>query len=568
MRTWHVGSLRRRFLAIVLFGAIAPLAMTGWWLSRTAVRSAEQLLRAQLDTSASAVATAIERRWVERRGDLLFLAENEVAARTVGSPAAIATAEDNAFMSRLFAQVRATIPRVALRSSSGQLRWSFGDSTPELFDAGFAPSRPPANTASDRRLSVHLPVRDAVGREVGRLDAEIRIRALLPEDSIPVLVNGAQLAVVDRHSGQALTSPDAPVLPRDRASFTLGGVPWIAAQRVMSGASLDVVIAAPALRYVGPFQKAARFGMLMLVLVALLTAGLSVYFTTRVTRSLELLVDAADAVAAGNFERKVDTGGADEVGRLARSFDTMVQSLRRTLAELSHQQALAAVGAFAASLSHEVRNALTAVRLDLQRAEESASPDGATSTLISRALSSVERLNTTVTGSLAVARGGKAEMCPVDLHVVVAAASVAAEDAFTKARSRLDVQSPPDGAYVVRGNAAALQQLFLNLLLNAAQALSPRGVASIEFFSDDSTVTVAIRDSGSGMPDEHLSHGGEPFYSSKPGGTGLGLSIARRIAEAHSGTLTIESAGRAGTVVQVSLPRVHNAKMRSEDVHA
>ena len=99
-----------------------------------------------------------------------------------------------------------------------------------------------------------------------------------------------------------------------------------------------------------------------------------------------------------------------------------------------------------------------------------------------------------------------------------------------------------------------MEQLFLNLLLNAAQALDPGAMAGIELTAGDGRVCVSVWDRGTGMPPHVMDRVFEPFYSTSPEGTGLGLPIARRIAQAHGGELEIESTPGSGTVVRVSLP--------------
>ena len=82
MRAWFRASLRRRLMALVIFGAILTMAVVGWWLTQSAVRSAEDRLRAELDSTLAGIGAGIERRWETRRGDLLLIAGNEVVART------------------------------------------------------------------------------------------------------------------------------------------------------------------------------------------------------------------------------------------------------------------------------------------------------------------------------------------------------------------------------------------------------------------------------------------------------------------------------------------------------
>jgi len=100
----------------------------------------------------------------------------------------------------------------------------------------------------------------------------------------------------------------------------------------------------------------------------------------------------------------------------------------------------------------------------------------------------------------------------------------------------------------------ALEQLFLNLLLNAAQALERGGSASLTLDVDGSDARIVVTDSGSGIPPEELIHVLDPFFTTKADGTGLGLPIARQIATAHGGSLRVESAPGQGTRVEVRLP--------------
>jgi signal transduction histidine kinase len=106
----------------------------------------------------------------------------------------------------------------------------------------------------------------------------------------------------------------------------------------------------------------------------------------------------------------------------------------------------------------------------------------------------------------------------------------------------------------VLGDPLALEQLFLNLLLNSAQAL-PRGAhAAIALDVDGAEWRVVVSDTGRGISAEDLEHVLDPFFSTKADGTGLGLPIARQIAAAHGGALRIESVPGVGTRVEVRFP--------------
>jgi signal transduction histidine kinase len=117
----------------------------------------------------------------------------------------------------------------------------------------------------------------------------------------------------------------------------------------------------------------------------------------------------------------------------------------------------------------------------------------------------------------------------------------------------------PSTPVIVRGDAAALQQLCSNLLFNAAQALVPRGRAAVSLAVSGDSVELTIADSGIGIGATEMERLRTPYYSSKPNGTGLGLPIARQIVAGHDGTLTIESTSGLGTTIRVRLPGVNGS---------
>ena len=234
----------------------------------------------------------------------------------------------------------------------------------------------------------------------------------------------------------------------------------------------------------------------------------------------------------------------------------MTDSLRTLISELSERRALAAVGEFAAALAHEVRNALTAIQIDLERVDER-TEDAKNRTLIDRTLVHVRRLDAAVTGSLRIARSGRVEPADVIVSDLLDDTARVAEPSFTAAGAML-TNAGCDGSIVVRGDAEALHQLVLNLLLNAQQALAPGGDASYSVIRSGTCAVIAVVDSGRGMTGEQVERAFDPYYTTRPKGTGLGLPIARQIAAAHGGSLTIESVPERGTRVEVRLPLTAN----------
>ena len=542
-----LSSLRARILSIVILGAILPLGLIGWWLSRSAATSAEQRLREQLDSSLVGAATAMDARWVFRDADLQLLASNDVVIRMLGRNAQALAATDSAFMSSLESELRPTISSVVYHDLNGAVRWTFGTMSPQR---ELSPGSPRVEPYSEPSVVVTRSILNHAGAKVGDMTASLRLSALLPVDSIPHVIAGSALRVYDGLTKEPIGSG-----PTDIARTTDR---WISVRRTLTNVPLDVELAAPASAYLEPFERAARLGLLLLAIVTLLAIALSAVLATRLTRSLSQLVDSADAVARGDLTRSVEvTGGTAEIANLAASFNAMTDSLRSTLDKLSQRESLAAVGEFAASLSHEVRNALTAVAVDVQRAEERIHDPDKSRDLLLRALRNIRRLDSVVTGALRVARSGRVPRERVDLLDVIRTAVELAEPAMSGTTgTSIDFAGISDGSLAVIGDRIALEQLFLNVLVNAGQAIASAGKVNIALTDTAQSAVVTIQDNGRGISERDLARLGEPFYSARSDGTGLGVSIARRIATAHGGDLTIASTAGAGTTVTVTLPRV------------
>jgi len=551
-------SLRTRFLLIVLLGAVLPLALIGLWLTRSSLRSGEELLSARLDEALENTAQGVRRAWNRRRSDLLSLGDLplvqsrlaagvDAGSATVGTRDAAREETVPEEVAAYFTTHGSWVQRVVIRDVADRPVWML-------------PAATAANAAAEQFqtpvLTVRLPIYDLPsGQRVGALVADLPMTALLDEPRISAYSAGLVLAAFDPGTGASLLPLpfDPEVLADER--FVWGGDSWLTARRELVDPAVALVAAAPLTPIAEPFERAARQGLLALFVVALFAIVLAAILTGRVTRSLARLTTAAEAVAQGDLDRRVADAGDDEVGRLGRSFNAMTESLRETLRELADRQALAAVGEFAASLSHDIRNALTSIRVDLQLLEEQKPEDPGAPEIQRRALEKVTLLNRTVNDALALARSGRVEKEVVDLRTILESAAQAAMPEFEERGAKLQSASH-SSPIEVSGDRGALEQLFLNLLLNAAQALDEGGSATLEVMTENRVAVASIRDTGRGIPEDLHERVFEPFFSTRPGGTGLGLAIALRIAQAHSGRVSLRSLPGSGTTVEVRLPLV------------
>lgn len=244
--------------------------------------------------------------------------------------------------------------------------------------------------------------------------------------------------------------------------------------------------------------------------------------------------------------------------RLRRAGDAREQELadraERNLMEASQRNAYAAVGDFAGELARELAPSVASARTAIHSLERSLHLDSPMRAPLERAQRELHRLANTMQDTLRLARSGKLDSRRIDLWVPLRnALRTAAPDATARG---IWIEPPQFGRNPVwiNGDGEALEQLFLNLLLNAVQETESGGrVAAAVTLGGDAVVSIS--DTGRGIPQDALDRVFEPFYSTKPEGAGLGLAIAWRTAAAHGGRLTIESAVGRGTTVDVALPR-------------
>jgi len=541
-------TLRARLIALLLIGVILPLSVIGWWTTRAAVRSGRALLQSQLDTALERSANDLEGRWRARQSDLLLLVENEPTRRML-TDSASGDARPSAFVVRAFAQL-SNVDYVVLHDARGRVRWTLGTPPASL------PVRPAeSGFLRERSVVARIPVTDlARGDTIGAVEATLNAASLLP---------GLATAASQNGPVSALRTPLGDfVIPggADEAVFANGvdhaGRRWLVVRRATAFPGLEILIAGALDPVIAPFEHAANTAFVALLAAAALVTFFVLVGGRRITAELEGAVIAAEAVASGDLDRRLPVTSRDEVGRLAGAFNAMTESLGRTLDELTRKEALAAVGEFASELAHEVRNPLTSMRLDLQRVEEEADNGATVRSVVPRLLRQVDRLERAVSGALRVARGSrKSDRGEVKLVDVLQSAMTSVRQEFDRRHAPLAMDVDPGEAYCVEGDAAALEQVFVNLLANAAHAVGDGGEARVTIEQSEAAITTRIRDTGSGMTAATLERVSTPFYSSKRDGTGLGLKIARRIVHSHGGTLEISSEPGVGTCVTVVLPR-------------
>jgi signal transduction histidine kinase len=550
MRMPSALSLRSRFLLLVLLGVVLPLGAMGLWLTRSARRSGEDLVRARLEASLAETVEAAGRQWTLSLSVLLDLGDSRAVQVALREGLRLTEVAESGSLGELEELWNAAIGIVA----SAEILDSRGDILGRLpADLGLEGGEPTAQPWGLLPHAISIRGRFA-GDRLGTLEVQLITETLLPAGVVTAGLGGSVLALFDARSGNPLIplSIDPELFEAERFSWL--GDEWLVVERHVSEPPLRFVMAGPLGPVTQPFEQAARRGTLALVVAVVLAFVLATLFTRRLTRSLEHLSEAAAGVSRGDLSRRAEEQGPPEVRGTARAFNSMTESLQQVLQKLSQQEAVAAVGEFAASLAHEVRNPLTSVSVDLQRTQRKIETEPVEArALVERALGEIGRLNESVSDFLRIARSGRVTLTSVDLRLPLEAAVRAAEPHFQTKGAALDYAAPAESIWV-RGDEGALEQLVLNLLLNAAEALDTGGRARLAVEVREGAVRVSILDDGPGIAPDQLVKMFEPFFTTKEEGTGLGLTVAQRIARAHGSELQVESAPGSGTTFRFTLP--------------
>jgi signal transduction histidine kinase len=242
----------------------------------------------------------------------------------------------------------------------------------------------------------------------------------------------------------------------------------------------------------------------------------------------------------------------------------LYQQQRERQRRLLRAQRLAAAGQLAASVAHEIRNPLTSIRSTVQYLLSDMEADNPRRDLVEGVLDEVDRIAGTVDGLLSLTRGIEFRPERIALGRLIKQTLLLISAQGNNQSVEIVLRAPQPELHVM-GDEAQLKQLFLNLMLNAIQAMSNGGQLeivlsvkseSLGLSTEKTWANALFKDTGCGIPAQNLDKIFDPFFTTKKGGTGLGLYTSYAIAQQHGGELEIESREGEGTEVSVRLPIV------------
>jgi len=330
---------------------------------------------------------------------------------------------------------------------------------------------------------------------------------------------------------------------------------------------------------------------LIFVIIGILVAVIvGVFFSKNIENSINAVIIGTEEIRRGNLNFEIKTSSEDEIGRLAREFNLMTAELKESQDHLIASEKLAALGTMAAGMAHEIKNPLVAMRTFTQLLPLKWEDKEFRDKFIAIIPPEIDKINKIAENLLKFGRPSKPEFRNINIDTVLEEVLELLENQIKKNNVRVStkfVKTPK-----ISGDPNQLSQAFLNIIMNAAQAMkdggelivktdighviqlgkiTKEGFVSAKKLAEKPAgekvpmVFIEITDTGPGIPEESMRNMFDPFFTTKESGTGMGLPITLRIIEDHKGSIKVRSQVGKGTTFIIMLPPAEKIEEDKKD---
>jgi signal transduction histidine kinase len=311
--------------------------------------------------------------------------------------------------------------------------------------------------------------------------------------------------------------------------------------------------------------KARNQILFMGVLTVLVGMVGSLLLGRSISRPIKNLVKSARAISQGDLDVKLEVTSKDEVGVLTAAFRDMAEALKRNIDALIRAEQLMTMGKMAAGLAHEIKNPLEAIKGSAVYLEGKYAQDKTITKFTRIIKDEIHAVVELIDDYLQYARPTNPRFASKDMNAAIEETLKLAENLIEQNHIDLHKGLAP-GLPFVLADAIQMKQVFMNLILNAIEAMPAGGTLSIRTYldrasmsdqngtSNSSNIVIEFSDTGKGIRGEHLEKIFDPFHTTKEKGSGLGLSISQGIIERHNGRIFVNSQEGEGSVFRIVVP--------------
>jgi two-component system NtrC family sensor kinase len=323
--------------------------------------------------------------------------------------------------------------------------------------------------------------------------------------------------------------------------------------------------------YVGLLEEPFKYPQKVIIIFFIIVSGITAitslvlmfFYTRMVIRPIEAIVQVSREITDGNLSARCNIRPAGEMGVLCKTIDQMAEAIeqhqkkvkRDTQMQILQSEKLASVGRLAAGIAHEINNPLTGILTFTHLLREKKNNSEEDMKDLNVIMQETTRVREIVRNLLDFARQSPSnkDMININEAMVQLLKLIRSQKEFRKIRiiENYDANLP-----ALCADKNQLQQVFLNLLLNAGESIAGEGTITITSSIEEDGILITIADTGCGIRSQDIGKIFDPFYTTKPvgKGTGLGLSVSYGIIQQHGGTIRCESKEGEGTIFEIFLP--------------
>ncbi|MHB8881952.1 MAG: sensor histidine kinase [Thermodesulfovibrionales bacterium] len=407
-----------------------------------------------------------------------------------------------------------------------------------------------------------------------KIAASIRTVKLYETLSLPILERGWHALLLDEKGGAVIPEEKHYLNKNDisghrrgdgkgfGSAFSEGGIYYYALEKEVMPGGWSVIIEVPRDDIVAPIFRIYKGLLLGVFLVYLISIIFAVILADRLTKPIHLIAEKVKLIGRGDFDQKLDLKTGDELQVLSEEIEKMAVSLaerKKTEERLARAEKIASLGRLVAGVAHEINNPLGIIlgycQVLLREPDIANRHMDDLKTIESHSL----QCKKIVEDLLKFSRPYKQVEVGVDLNANIGEALSLIPTYVTKS---IDITFDPGHASpVIKGDPDRLHQLFLNLIMNAIDAMDTGGkliIGTAEAPKLAGSIEITIRDTGSGIKEGDMPKIFEPFFTTKEvgKGTGLGLAVSYGIVKDHGGEIWAESAENTGTIFHIIFPKV------------